>query len=126
MDTCMVGRLKRGAHIVSGRSKSRRSQVCGGESQEAGRQGIKSRKSLGREASDTRPVKARSGRWEGCVLRALESHCGAVSQGGEVPTLEPSREGEMQPVAQAGSGQAEPRAAISDELRRWGPGLRWL
>lgn len=99
MDTCMVGRLRRGAHIVSGRRKSRRGQVCVCESQEACRQGIKSGKSLGREASDTRPIKARSGRWEGCVLRALESHCGAVSQGGEVPTLEPSREGAMQPVA---------------------------
>lgn len=64
MDTCMVGRLRRGAHIVSGRRKSRRGQVCVCESQEACRQGIKS-----------------------------------VSQGGEVPTLEPSREGEMQPVA---------------------------
>lgn len=104
----------------AGESKSRRGQVCGGESQEAGRQGIKSGKSPGREASDTRPVKARSGRWEGCVLRALGSHCEAVSQEGEVPTLEPSSEGEMQPVAQAGRGQAELRAAISDELGRWG------
>lgn len=59
IDTGMVGKLRRGAgrHLYTfqaGESKSRRHQVRGGESQEAGRQEIKSGQSLGHEAVDTK------------------------------------------------------------------------
>lgn len=99
------------ASLQAAESKSRRDQVHGGESEGAGRQEMEAEHSPGRDAVDTRPFKARSGRWTGCVLRALGSHSGAASQGGEVPILQPSRDGEMQRVAQAGSGQAEARTS---------------
>lgn len=107
----MAGKLRCGAgrHLYTfqaGESKSRRDQVRGGGSQEAGRQETKSGQSLGHEAADT---KARSGRWKGCILRALGSYSGAGSQGGEVPTLEAISRGRN--AAQAGSGQAEPRTS---------------
>lgn len=59
IDTCMVGKLRLGAgrHLYTfqaGESKNKRDQVLGGESQEAGRQEIKSGQSLGHEAVDTK------------------------------------------------------------------------
>lgn len=62
----------------------------------------KARRQVGRRSNrdkawDMKLWTLRSGRWKDSVPRALGSHSGAGSQGGEVPILEPSREGEMQP-----------------------------
>lgn len=81
----------------------------------------KARRQVGRRSNldkawDMKLWTPRSGRWKGCILRALGSHSGAGSQGGEVPTLEPSREGEMKP--RQGEDRLSPKPTIIDGLGR--------